>query len=265
MTYCIGVALDSGLVLTSDSRTNAGIDNVSTYSKMHICKSNADRFIVLLSAGNLATTQGVVQQITRDVEENMPMNINTMAYLADVADYVGGILVNQINKYNDTPGFVPDASLILGGQIQGRAPNLYMIYPQGNHITSSIETPYLQIGESKYGKPVLDRFMSNETSIEDAAICSLISMDSTMKSNASVGPPIELLIYQNNQFKVSRRYKFEAEDPYLLSIRHEWANQLNNAFHSMPRLDKLVNQTVNVSNNGNNGVVRLNTNTQNQH
>jgi putative proteasome-type protease len=225
---------------------------------MHVCKSNPDRFLVLLSAGNLATTQGVIQQITRDVEEGMPLNINTMNYLADVADYVGGILVNLINKYNDTPGFVPDASLILGGQIQGRPPNLYMIYPQGNHITSSVETPYLQIGESKYGKPVLDRFLSRKTSQEDAAICSLISMDSTMKSNASVGPPIEVLLYQNNQFQVSRRYKFEAENPYLLSIRHAWAKQLNNAFHAMPRLEGFDVATEN--NNNNNSVVRLNTN-----
>ncbi|MEZ5534004.1 MAG: proteasome-type protease [Thiolinea sp.] len=259
MTYCIGISLDSGLVLTSDSRTNAGIDNVSTYSKMHVCKSNPDRFLVILSAGNLATTQGVVQQVARDVEEAMPMNINTMNYMADVADYIGGILVSQIHKYNDTPGFVPDASLILGGQIQGRKPNLYMIYPQGNHITSSPETPYLQIGESKYGKPVLDRFLSSETSLEDAAICSLISMDSTMKSNASVGPPIEVLTYRNNQFHMSRRYKFGSEDPYLLSIRHEWAKQLNNAFHAMPRLDGFEDESGGFSNMNNNGVVRLNT------
>ncbi len=237
MTYCIGISLNAGIVLTSDSRTNAGIDNVSTYSKMHVCKSNPDRFLVLLSAGNLATTQGVVQQVTRDVDEAMPLNINSMNYMSDAADYVGGILVNQINKYNETAGFMPDATLILGGQIQGRPANLYMIYPQGNHITTSPETPYLQIGESKYGKPVLDRFLDGNTSLEDAAICSLISMDSTMKSNASVGPPIEVLTYQNNQFNSAKRRRFAAGDPYLQTIRKEWANQLNNAFHAMPRME----------------------------
>lgn len=237
MTYCIGVSLDSGVVLTSDSRTNAGIDNVSTYSKMHICKSNPDRFLVILSAGNLATTQGVVQQVTRDVEEGMPVNINTMNYMADAADYIGTIMVNLIGKY-DNPGFAPDATLILGGQIQGRPSNIYMIYPQGNHITTSEETPYMQIGESKYGKPVLDRFITNTTTLEDVAICSLTSMDSTMKSNASVGPPIEVMIYQRDMFTQYRHYRFEADDPYLLSIRSSWAHQLNQAFHAMPRLDQ---------------------------
>lgn len=240
MTYCIGISLDAGIVLTSDSRTNAGIDNVSTYSKMHVCKSNSDRFLVILSAGNLATTQGVIQQITRDVDEAMPLNINSMSYMADAADYVGGILVNQINKYHETAGFMPDATLILGGQIQGRPTNMYMIYPQGNHITSSSETPYLQIGESKYGKPVLDRFIHRETSLEDAAICSMISMDSTMKSNASVGPPIEVLTYQNNQLGSAKRRRFTSGDPYLQALRKEWANQLNNAFHAMPRTESFT-------------------------
>ena len=237
MTYCVGVSMDAGLVLTSDSRTNAGIDNVSTYSKMHQCETTPDRFLVIMSAGNLATTQAVIQQVNRDVHEGKPRNVNTMNYLADIADYLGEILVNLIRKHNEQGGFIADATLVLGGQIQGREPNLYMIYPQGNYITSSKETPYLQIGESKYGKPVLDRFITHDTSLEDAAICSLISMDSTMKSNASVGPPIEVMIYKRNQFTAAKRYRFEAEDPYLLSIRQEWANQLNHAFHAMPRLE----------------------------
>jgi putative proteasome-type protease len=193
-----------------------------------------------LSAGNLATTQGVIQQIRREVQEGMSRNINTLSYLADIAEYVGDILVNRIRKHTEQTGFVPDATLILGGQVRGRNPNLYMIYPQGNYISSSDETPYLQIGESKYGKPVLDRFITRETSLEDAAVCSLISMDSTMKSNASVGPPIEMTIYPRDQFQNPRHYRFDAENPYLLSIRHEWANQLNRAFRSMPRLDDHV-------------------------
>ncbi len=236
MTYCIGVSLDAGLVLTSDSRTNAGIDNVSTYSKMHHCETNPDRMLVIMSAGNLATTQSVIQQVRRDVMEGMPRNVNTLSYLADVAEYLGDVLVAKIRKHTEQTGFIPDATLILGGQIMGRNPNVYMIYPQGNYITSSDDTPYLQIGESKYGKPVLDRFLTRETSLEDAAICSLISMDSTMKSNASVGPPIEVLIYPRDRFMALQHYRFSAEDPYLISIRHEWANQLNNAFRSMPRL-----------------------------
>jgi len=236
MTYCIGISLDAGLVLTSDSRTNAGIDHVSTYSKMHRCASNPDRCLVIMSSGNLATTQGVIQQVRRDVQEGAARNINTLNYLADVAEYLGDVLVQRIRKHTEQTGFVPDATLILGGQIKGRSPNIYMVYPQGNYISSSDDTPYLQIGESKYGKPVLDRFLTRETSLEDAAVCALISMDSTMKSNASVGPPIEVMVYPRDQFNAPQHYKFEAGDPYLLEISHEWANHLNRAFRSMPRL-----------------------------
>ena len=237
MTYCIGISLDAGLVLTSDSRTNAGIDHVSTYSKMHRCETNPDRCLVIMCAGNLATTQAVIQQVRRDVQEGMPRNVNTLHYLADIAEYLGDVLVAKIRKHTEQTGFIPDATLILGGQVLGRNPNIYMIYPQGNYITSSDDTPYLQIGESKYGKPVMDRFITRDTSLEDAAICSLISMDSTMKSNASVGPPIEMLIYPRDQFRAPRHYRLDADNPYLLSVRHEWANQLNNAFRSMPRLE----------------------------
>ncbi|MEZ5450639.1 MAG: proteasome-type protease [Thiolinea sp.] len=236
MTYCIGLSLDEGLVLTSDSRTNAGIDNVSTYSKMNICETNPDRFIVILSAGNLATTQSVIEQLRRDIREQQPLNLNTIGYMADVADYVGGILLNRIRRYTESSGFVADASLILAGQIQYGRVHAFMIYPQGNYITTSEETPYLQIGESKYGKPVLDRFIDRGTSLEEAAVCALISMDSTMKSNASVGPPIEVLLYRKDAMRADLHYKFNADHPYLLEIRHEWANQLYNAFKAMPHL-----------------------------
>ncbi len=239
MTYCIGISLDEGLVLTSDSRTNAGIDQVSTYSKMSICDTNPDRFIVILSAGNLATTQSVVEQIRRDIREQQAQNLNTLDYMADIAEYVGAILVNRIHRYSANSGFVADASLILAGQIRGGRTNAFMIYPQGNYITTSEETPYIQIGESKYGKPVLDRFIDRKTSLGDAAVCSLISMDSTMKSNASVGPPIEVLFYKKDSLVAGEHFKFGADHPYLLTIRQEWAHQLENAFRSMPHLSPL--------------------------
>ena len=235
MTYCIGISLDDGLVLTSDSRTNAGIDHVSTYSKMHRCETNPDRSLFIMSAGNLATTQGVIHQIRRDVQEGAPRNLNSLNYLSDIAEYLGDVLVSRIRKHSEMAGFVPESTLLLGGQLKGRNPNLYMIYPQGNYITTSDDTLYLQIGESKYGKPVLDRFISHNTSLEDAAICSLISMDSTMKSNASVGPPIEVLLYKRDSY-CAEHYRLDADHPYLLSIRHEWANQLYKGFRSMPRM-----------------------------
>lgn len=236
MTYCIGITLNDGLVLTSDSRTNAGIDQVSTYSKMHTCSTMSDRFLVIMSAGNLATTQGVIEQIRRDIREQQPRNVNMMAYMADIAEYLGDILVNKIQKHSTASGFIPEASLILAGQIQGESPQIYMIYPQGNYITTSEETPYLQIGESKYGKPILDRFINEENSLQQASICSLISMDSTMHSNASVGPPIEIIVYQKDSFVMGQHYKFDADHPYLTGIRNEWANQLNLAFQAMPNL-----------------------------
>lgn len=236
MTYCIGVALDAGLVLTSDSRTNAGIDQVSTYSKMNILPTETDRFMVAMTSGNLATTQSVIEDLRRDIRDQKTSNLNTLSYMADVADYVGSTLVKRIQRYSENSGFTPDASLILAGQIQDGSVRAFMIYPQGNYITTSEETPYLQIGESKYGKPVLDRFLDRSTSLEDAAVCSLISMDSTMKSNASVGPPIEVVLYRRDTLMQTRHYKFEEHDPYLQTIRQEWANQLYAAFRSMPGL-----------------------------
>ena len=240
MTYCLAISLDAGVVLTSDSRTNAGIDQVSTYSKMFDFKTDADRALVLLSAGNLATTQFVVEQIKRDIRENQPRNLNTLSYMSDTADYVGEILSSRIRRYseNEASGFAPEATLLLAGQIQGNPPQTFMIYPQGNHITTSRETPYLQIGESKYGKPVLDRFIQPDTSLLDAATCSLISMDSTMQSNVSVGPPIEVLIYKRDAFDLSQRYRFHAEHPYLLALRKAWGDKLRKAFTEMPRFSE---------------------------
>lgn len=238
MTYCIAVSLDDGLVLTSDSRTNAGIDQVSTYSKMFRFETTSDRSLVVMSAGNLATTQCVIEQLQRDIREANICNLNTTSYMSDTADYVGEVLSARIRRYSDDEqsGFSPEATLLLAGQIQGQKHQAFLIYPQGNHITTSVDTPYLQIGESKYGKPVLDRFLTRQTPLLDAATCSLISMDSTMKSNVSVGPPIEVLMYQTDSFKLDQNYRFEAEDPFLIELRLEWGNKLNQAFKDMPRI-----------------------------
>lgn len=238
MTYCIAISLDKGLVLTSDSRTNAGIDQISTYSKMFRFETSPDRCILAMSAGNLATTQCVIEQLSRDIRENSPVNLNTTAYMSDTADYVGEVLSSRIKRFSDDEqsGFSPEATLLLAGQIKGQPHQAFMVYPQGNHITTSSETPYLQIGESKYGKPVLDRFLTMQTSLIDAATCSLISMDSTMKSNVSVGPPIEVLMYNTDSFDLSHHHRFDADDPYLTEIRKEWGNKLNQAFREMPRI-----------------------------
>ncbi len=245
MTYCIAISLDKGLVLTSDSRTNAGIDQVSTYSKMFRFNTHADRCITILSAGNLATTQCVIEQLNRDLRENSETSLNSTHYLSDTADYVGDVLNQRIKRYSEDQqsGFSPDATLLLAGQIKGQPPQAFLIYPQGNHITTSRETPYLQIGESKYGKPVLDRFLTMQTSLTDAATCALISMDSTMKSNVSVGPPIEVLVYETDSLVFKHHYRFDAEDTFLINLRREWGNKLNQAFKEMPRIPEAFSTT----------------------
>lgn len=238
MTYCIAISLDEGLVLTSDSRTNAGIDQVATYSKMFSFDTTPDRALVVMSAGNLATTQCVIEQLRRDIREDSVINLNTTAYLSDTADYVGDVLSSRIRRYSDEEqsGFSPEATLLLAGQINGQAHQAFLVYPQGNHITTSPDTPYLQIGESKYGKPVLDRFLTPRTSLLDAATCSLISMDSTMKSNVSVGPPIDVMIYPTDSYSLEHHHRFDADDAFLTELRVQWGNKLNQAFSEMPRM-----------------------------
>lgn len=238
MTYCVAVALNEGIVLASDSRTNAGIDQVSTYSKMYRCDTIADRSLVILSAGNLATTQSVLERVERDINEFSSDNINTIKYMPDIADYLGDVLSERIHRFShNTPAdFTPEASIILAGQIADEPAQVFLIYPQGNHITTSVATPYLQIGESKYGKPVLDRFLTQETSLVDASTCAIISMDSTMKSNASVGPPIEMLMYKKDSLSLDQHYVLPDDHPYLTAIRKEWGDQLNQAFSVMPQI-----------------------------
>ena len=243
MTYCIAVSIDAGLVLTSDSRTNAGIDNVSTYGKMHIFATGEDRKLVLLSAGNLATTQTVVEQLRRDKRENALVNLNTVQYLSEAADYLGHLSVAKQKCHLEAEGqcsYNPAATFILAGQIGPEPPGAYLIYPEGNSITTSVQTPYLQIGESKYGKPVLDRFLQMDTPLDEAGRCCLISMDSTIRSNASVGPPVELLIYRTNSFKFDEYYCFEADDEYLLLLKRRWHEALRAAFIALPQYDRAL-------------------------
>jgi putative proteasome-type protease len=241
MTYCIAVSVDEGLVLTSDSRTNAGIDNVSTYSKMHVFATTQDRSLVLLTAGNLATTQAVVEQLRRDKHENTPINLNTVQYLSEAADYLGRISVEKQKRQIEDAGksnYNFTATFILAGQLGDEPPGAYLIYPEGNSITTSRQTPYLQIGESKYGKPVLDRFIKMHTPMDEAGLCSLISMDSTIRSNASVGPPVELLVYRKDSFSFDEYYCFDADDDYLVLLKRRWHEELRNAFIALPHYDK---------------------------
>lgn len=241
MTYCLAIKVDRGLVFASDSRTNAGVDYVSTYGKMHVFAVPAERQIVLLCSGNLATSQAVLNAIQRDLEDaSATRNLNMFQYLFDAAHYVGEISRRVQADHGpvlEQQEMSAEASFILGGQIQGREPNIYLIYPQGNYIAASPETPYLQIGEAKYGKPILDRVIRPETTLEDAARCALVSIDSTMRANISVGPPIELAVYRKDELTISRRLSLEYGTPLFQQLQKRWSEGLRRAFDRLPRFD----------------------------
>jgi putative proteasome-type protease len=240
MTYCVAISTEDGLVFCSDSRTSAGPDMLSTYSKMHVFKPAPDRLFVLLTAGNLATTQGIVSRIESDLEEPDKTNLRTCKKMSDVARYVGRVSQEEQTHAQSSPttsGIDTSASLLVGGQIQGQDMAIYMIYPAGNFITDSDVNPFLQIGESKYGKPILDRILTRKTSLEDAARCAIVSMDSTLRSNATVGAPVELLVYEDNSFESNHYLRFEEDDDYLRSVRQHWNEALKEAFSGLPHLE----------------------------
>ena len=241
MTYCLAIKVNDGLVFAADSRTNAGVDYVSTYRKMYVFGVPGERLIVLLASGNLATTQAVINTIQRDLDDpSARENLNGFHYLFDAAHYVGQISRRVQAEHRDSlqeHGIGVEASFVLGGQIHGRDPNLYLIYPQGNYISTSTETPYLQVGETKYGKPILDRIIRPETSLEDAARCALVSIDSTMRANISVGPPVELAIYRHNELALGRRLSLDYGTPMFRDLQKRWNEGLRRAFERLPRFD----------------------------
>lgn len=233
MTYCLAISLKAGLVFISDSRTNAGVDNVSTYSKMYGFGVPGERQFILLSSGNLATSQGVVAHVKRDIKQSQPVNLMNVSNIIDAAEYIGDISRTHQEKHaNGASSY--EASFIIGGQIVNHKPAAYMVYPQGNYITTSQDTPYLQIGENKYGKPILDRILKPNSTLETAAMCGLVSMDSTMRSNLTVGPPIELTVYDADSFVPGRYYRFEEDSEYLRELKRQWDKLLKGAFKKLP-------------------------------
>lgn len=240
MTYCLAIRTKSGIVFASDSRTNAGVDHISTYSKMSIFKLPG-RLFVVLSAGNLATTQAVVNRIQRDLEEpETVLNLATVNHIVDAAKYIGKLSVQaQLEHANplERHGISAESSFILGGQIEGGTHDIQLIYPQGNSISASPTTPYLQIGEIKYGKPILDRVLATKTSLEDAARCALVSLDSTMRSNISVGPPVELSIYHKDALDIAQHLTFDNDSPAYVAIKNAWSNGLQQAFDQLPSFE----------------------------
>lgn len=240
MTYCVAIKVNRGIVFASDSRTNAGVDYISTYSKMYTFELSDDRIMVLLSSGNLATTQAVMNSIKRDIKDEAAISLKNVHYLYDAANYIGKLSQEYQQEHAtalNQSNISPEASFILGGQIRGHEQEIYLIYPQGNYITASEDTPYLQIGETKYGKPILDRVVRADTTLEDAARCALVSLDSTMRSNISVGPPLELSICEHDDFKITRYLRLDYGTPFYGSLQEGWNNGLRNAFDRLPRFE----------------------------
>lgn len=236
MTYCVGVLLDAGLVLASDSRTNAGVDQIGTYRKMTVYERPGDRVIVLLSSGNLAVTQAVASLLEQKAKENLE-NLWTVPSLYKAANLVGETLREVQNR--DGPhlkqhNIEGSASFILGGQISGEKQRLFNIYTEGNFIEATPDTPYFQIGELKYGKPILDRVITGRTTLTEAAKCVLVSFDSTMRSNISVGLPVDLLCYERDSLKAGLQRRFMDQDPYFDLIRQQWQEGLRRVLGELP-------------------------------
>jgi putative proteasome-type protease len=239
MTYCVAVAVDEGLVFLSDSRTNAGVDQVSTFRKMTSFEMPGERVVVILSAGNLSVTQSVVG-LLRERITNASQSILTQKTMADTARRVGDA-VREIDKRDaetlKTHGIDFNPEFIVGGEIRGERPRLFHVYAAGNYIETTADTRYFQIGESKYGKPIIDRVVQADSSLSAAAKCLLISMDSTIRSNLSVGMPLDLAIVRRGEQRLTVHREIGPDDAYFKKIRDGWGEALRNAFHALPDVD----------------------------
>jgi putative proteasome-type protease len=245
MTYCVGIRLNAGLVFLSDSRTNAGLDAISTFRKMMIYEVPGERFMVMLSAGNLSISQSVreVLQVEKlDNGDKEPITIWNATSMFDVARVLGSAVrrvYQQDGPSLKAAGVDFNASMIFGGQIKGEAMRLFLVYSAGNFIEATRETCFFQVGESKYGKPILDRVLTPATQLDEAAKCALVSMDSTLKSNLSVGLPLDLLVYREGSFQSVEHVCIDEHNPYFQMIHTTWGQRLREVFEGIedPRWD----------------------------
>jgi putative proteasome-type protease len=240
MTYCVAIKLNAGLVFLSDSRTNAGLDQISTFRKMIIYEKPDDRFMVLLSAGNLSISQSVreilqVEQI-KESEDSAPITIWNATSMFDATRVLGAAVRHIYERDAESlrqAGVDFNVTLIFGGQIKGEGMRLFQVYAAGNFIEATPETPYFQAGESKYGKPVLDRVINPDTPLDEAAKCALVSMDSTLKSNLSVGLPLDLVVYEANRFQTDKVVCIDENNPYFRMLHDNWGHKLREVFDSI--------------------------------
>jgi putative proteasome-type protease len=240
MTYCVGMVLDRGLVLMSDTRTNSGVDNISTFRKLFHWTVPGERIIAVMTAGNLATTQAVISQLEERTKapserDNTLLKGPTMFRIATEIGRLLRTTIDEVQSANGDSGqgrFT--ATMIVAGQIAGMQPRLFLVYPEGNFIEASWDTPFFQIGETKYGRPILIRGYDRGMSFEDAVKLLMVSFDSTLKANLSVGLPLDLLVIGKDAFAVTHEYRVTAEDPYFAAISSGWGDALRSAFHSLP-------------------------------
>ena len=238
MTYCVGIKTKEGIVVASDSRTNAGLDNVNIYSKM-LTYDVGDRTIIVVTSGNLATSQAVFKSLENDIKEkDSSLSLNTCKDFEQIASYIGKLNVKHSSPDGvNTDSLVLGSTFIIGGQIKGQQLELYMVYPQGNYIRPADSKPYLVIGEVKYGKPILDRVITPSVSIGDASRCALISMDSTLKSDLTVGPPIDIAVYKKDEKKISYLKCLNTSDDDYAKVCNQWSDKVLQVFDTFPKFD----------------------------
>jgi putative proteasome-type protease len=240
VTYCLGLRLRDGLVLLSDTRTNAGLDHVSIYRKMYLFEAPGERAVVVMAAGNLSVTQTTIAKLQHDIDAAEPdpkRSIMLAGSMLDVAEIIGNTLAAVRRDVADKmapSGQSPRASMIVAGQRRGGQLRLFLIYSEGNFIEATEDTPYLQIGEHKYGKPILDRVVRPDTSLEEGRKVVLISMDSTMRSNLSVGMPLDLAIIRRDECRISHRERIEPGDPAFTALSEAWSQALRDGFAALP-------------------------------
>lgn len=236
MTYCVGLLLDEGMVLLSDTRTNAGLDNIATYRKMFTFEEPGERVITILTAGSLSVTQTTIARLREEIDDpeaTGETSIMLAPTLLKVAEIIGNTLASvrqDIDHKMNAAKVSVSASMIVAGQRKGGAMRMFLVYPEGNFIEATEDTPFLQIGEHKYGKPILDRVVRPATSLEDAQKAVLLSMDSTLRSNLSVGMPLDLAVIARDACKVTERRRIEKEDPEFTRMSHAWSEALREGF-----------------------------------
>jgi putative proteasome-type protease len=241
MTYCVAMSLEAGMLFASDSRTNAGVDQIARFSKMRVIANDGDRIMVTLSSGNLSITQNALNLLEERAKPgDNSLNLWNATSMFDVARLIGDSLREA--KSRDGPFLMQSnidssASFLFGGQIRGEPPRLFHIYSEGNFIEATADTCYFQSGETKYGKPIIDRVINRRTSLIDATKCTMVSFDSTMRSNISVGLPIDLLVYQTDSLRVGMQRRIDEDDSYYQMVHRQWGEGLRQVFAQLPSPD----------------------------